>query len=333
MFFLFFQMMLYLNSECFFQFKYFYDFCPHVFFVGSPFIFLVGPSLFLYIKSIAFSDFKLENKHIIHIVPFIFAVLYFTVIYHVNSAEEKRILLSSKLFFPDSSQKYYSIISHVQILIYNLSAFVIVKNYRGAIRQQYSSIQRINLSWLNFVLYGYLIAWLTSVSTMLFRFYDLSFIDIMRIINYLSFFIFFNYIFYKALIQPELFSGIEEKQKYSFSRLKKEEAYQYLDRLTAYMSEKKPFIDPEITLKNLADQLSIQPRYLSQIINEYLHQNFFDFIGSYRIEETKRMLQESNNKKTISEILYQVGFNSKSTFNAAFKKFTGMTPKRYKKLN
>jgi len=333
MYFLFFQMMLYLNGECFLQFKFFYNLFPHVFYVGAPFIFLVGPSLYLYIKSIAFSDFQLEKKDIFHIIPFVLAVLYFTIIFYVRSAEEKRLFLSDKTLFPALLQIYYNIVSHIQLLIYNISAFVIVKKYREEIRQQYSSLQRINLSWLNYVLYGYLLAWLTSVSTMLFRLYHIPYIDTMLFINYMSFFIFLNYIFYKALIQPELFSGIEEKQKYLFSRLTKEEANQYLDRLTAYMKLNRPYINPEITLKNLSDQLSIQPRYLSQIINEYLHQNFFDFISSYRIEETKRMLRESKNQKTISEILYEVGFNSKSTFNAAFKKFTGMTPKRYKKLN
>ena len=71
--------------------------------------------------------------------------------------------------------------------------------------------------------------------------------------------------------------------------------------------------------------------YLSHVINASFNQNFRDFINSYRIEESKsRLVQDDMN---ILNIAYEVGFNSKSAFNTAFKKFTGMTPKEYRKKN
>jgi len=68
---------------------------------------------------------------------------------------------------------------------------------------------------------------------------------------------------------------------------------------------------------------------LSQIINESKNINFYDYVNSYRISEAKDLLS-SNCDKTILEILYEVGFNSKSAFNTAFKKFTSVTPSKYK---
>ena len=72
-------------------------------------------------------------------------------------------------------------------------------------------------------------------------------------------------------------------------------------------------------------------RYLSQIINDSLQKNFFDFINFYRIEESKNYLSDSKYKKlNILEVLYEVGFNSKSTFNKVFKEHTGLTPTEYR---
>jgi AraC-like DNA-binding protein len=86
-------------------------------------------------------------------------------------------------------------------------------------------------------------------------------------------------------------------------------------------------------LQNLADRLSMSSRNLSYVINFHINKNFFDFINSYRIEEAKRIFQQPDHPKTVLEVLYSVGFNSKSVFNTAFKKNTGMTPTEYLKQN
>jgi len=86
--------------------------------------------------------------------------------------------------------------------------------------------------------------------------------------------------------------------------------------LLNYMRNKKAYLEPELTLEQLASQLALKPRVLSQTINEILGQNFYDFINRYRIEEAARLLTNPKDKKiTILEVLYEVGFNSKSSFN------------------
>jgi AraC-like DNA-binding protein len=96
------------------------------------------------------------------------------------------------------------------------------------------------------------------------------------------------------------------------------------------MEKEKPYLDPACTLPVLAKRLGIPVPYLSQIVNETFHLNFPDFINRYRIEESKQHLANlSNNKTTILEIAYTVGFYSKSTFNSAFKRHTGVAPKEY----
>jgi AraC-like DNA-binding protein len=142
-------------------------------------------------------------------------------------------------------------------------------------------------------------------------------------------------IVFKSLQQPEIFSGIKQKnnQKYEKSRIAQKDRDHYLNRLLNYMKTKKPYLNPLLSLKSLADEIGLSPYYLSQVINDCLNQNFYDFINSYRIKECKQLLIDSSqNNKTLLEILYHAGFNSKSVFNTFFRKYTGKTPSEYRRL-
>jgi AraC-like DNA-binding protein len=104
-----------------------------------------------------------------------------------------------------------------------------------------------------------------------------------------------------------------------------------LAQLRGHMEMGRPWLEPDLTLEQLAAQLKLRPKLLSQAINEGLGQNFFEFINTYRIEEAKRLLTDPADKKiTVLEVLYAVGFNSKSSFNTVFKKQTGLTPSEFK---
>ena len=107
----------------------------------------------------------------------------------------------------------------------------------------------------------------------------------------------------------------------------------FIPVLIRYMKSQKPYLEPSLNLDKLAEKVSIPPHHLSQILNTCLNHNFFDFINSYRIKESERLLSEQDSyRKTILEILYETGFNSKSVFNTEFKKHTGMTPTQFKNL-
>ena len=98
------------------------------------------------------------------------------------------------------------------------------------------------------------------------------------------------------------------------------------------MESKEPYLNPNLTIFDLADYTSISHRALSELINSTLNKNFYDFINDYRIRKAQQLLTDPASKHlTILGILYEVGFNSKSVFNNAFKKITGMTPSQFKK--
>jgi AraC-like DNA-binding protein len=144
------------------------------------------------------------------------------------------------------------------------------------------------------------------------------------------FFIFFNIIYFKGYQQPEIFSGIDQPAPVKKLILEDHVKKQFTEKLSAHMAERKPYLNATITLSDLSDELSIPVRYLSLIINETYKKSFYDFINSYRIASfTERVMNSCHSRKTISELLYEVGFNSKASFNRAFKKQHGVTPSEY----
>ena len=121
-----------------------------------------------------------------------------------------------------------------------------------------------------------------------------------------------------------------EAPRYIYSPLDEAERQALGQRLRELMETERAYLNPDLGLEDLAARLEVSPKLLSQVINGDLGQNFFDLVNRYRIEEARQLLLE-NKKRTILEIMYDVGFNSKSSFNTAFKKYTDMTPTAYRK--
>ena len=125
---------------------------------------------------------------------------------------------------------------------------------------------------------------------------------------------------------------LAKEEKYKSSTLSLHKSKTYLNRLLKIMAEEKPYLDPELSLQTLANRMGITKEDLSQVINEQLDRNFKNFLNEYRIEEAKKkLLDPKENQFVLMKIALDVGFNSKSVFNASFKKFTGMSPSQYRK--
>jgi AraC-like DNA-binding protein len=303
----------------------------HLYFILVPFAFFYGPSLFLYTKSVAYKNFALKKWDAFHLIPFVLCNGYFIYIYHLRSAATKAIILADTVGQARIEELIIIGSIHLQILCYLIASILTLLSYRSELKKIYSDTKRMDLSWLNFVLFGYALIWIVDISIFILdRISTPAFL--LSSLSLIMTFIYANIIVYKGLKQPEIFNGIEKKLKYTRSKLIQSEKTAYLKQLESYMEQEKPYLIPSLTLNDLAEKVSIPPRYLSQIVNESLGKNFFDFVNSYRIEEAKQMLQDSSNSGfNILELLFEVGFNTKSVFNRVFKNHTGMTPTEYKK--
>ncbi|MCG9971696.1 helix-turn-helix domain-containing protein [Christiangramia crocea] len=103
------------------------------------------------------------------------------------------------------------------------------------------------------------------------------------------------------------------------------------EKIDSYIIEKQSYLDPNLGLEELANQLDMSPTHLSKIINTYSDYNFSDYINSLRIQQAKKLLNDDSFcRYTIVSIGLECGFNSKSTFYSAFKKFTSQTPSEYR---
>jgi AraC-like DNA-binding protein len=103
-----------------------------------------------------------------------------------------------------------------------------------------------------------------------------------------------------------------------------------INKLNRLMEDERLYSDDQLTLQDLADELSITPHQLSQLLNDRLNTNFNTFVNQHRINEAKEMLL-NNADKTVLAIALEVGFNSKSAFYEAFSRFTGMSPQNFRK--
>jgi YesN/AraC family two-component response regulator len=114
--------------------------------------------------------------------------------------------------------------------------------------------------------------------------------------------------------------------------LGKHQAAQFTNSLLDHIHKNQPYLNPDLSLRVLAEQLEIHPNQLSWLINEHLGKNFNDFINHYRVETFKSLAKDPANAGiTIMGLAYDSGFNSKTTFNTTFKKSTGLTPKQFLK--
>ncbi len=125
--------------------------------------------------------------------------------------------------------------------------------------------------------------------------------------------------------------SVQKNKKYRTSSLSKKERDAYMNQILDYMETEKPYLDYELTLGKLADALEIPSYHLSEVLNEALGKNFYDFINIYRVEAVKEhMADPKTSNLTLLAIAFDAGFNSKTAFNRAFKKATGLSPSRFK---
>ena len=133
----------------------------------------------------------------------------------------------------------------------------------------------------------------------------------------------------KALKTPSVFS--ETRKKYANSSWSSEEIKTSIERLETYMKTKKPYLDPELSLGSLSEQMGMSPKKLSQVINQVQNENYSQYIARYRVEEAKLLLaSEKHRHYKIAAIAYESGFNSISSFNSIFRKLTHTTAAAYR---
>ncbi|WP_299362143.1 helix-turn-helix domain-containing protein [Winogradskyella sp.] len=184
------------------------------------------------------------------------------------------------------------------------------------------------MPWLNLLSKGFAVIlgmFILELSLALIGYFNYMFI--VRSINLMLLLVYINGMVYLGLSIPYIFN---KKMKYAYSSLRADQKERLVKKLSRYMKVQEPFLFPELSLEILASHLEVKPDQLSLVINEHYHKNVKDFINSYRVEKAKQLLID-NPDLIIKEVMYDSGFQSKSTFNLVFKNATGMSPSKFRR--
>jgi AraC-like DNA-binding protein len=299
---------------------------------------LFGPLLFLYTQSVLYRDFRFGWRKALHFLLFVVLFVVTECFWLAIGAEGRLEFLGRMLMRRGQDYHYWgSVLIFPQFFLYMAASFRLVGRFKKAAGDAFSNYRRTDIRWLSYTLLFFsVVMGLAAVNsilglTMLAAYWWPVFVAVVAAV-----WVYINILLLKALRDPGLFSVLEEGgvKAPEGSAAPAMEWKPVLERLAAHMRTQRPWLEPDLTLEQLAGQLQLRPKLLSQAINEGLRRNFFEFINTYRIEEAKRLLTDPMDKKiTVLEVLYEVGFNSKSSFNTVFKKQTGLTPSEFKKNN
>ena len=294
----------------------------------------LGPFLWFYVKCVTGDIKKFRAHHIWHFLPFILTTL-FQVIFQKPPIHP--------VFNPEPNDfgKFIWLINISSLLCYSSAVLWRLKKHSKSVFNRFSSLTtQITLRWLTWLTCGFIVAYMMPLFA---RFSSLPFVLQSHGYAFTGFIFILSFF---GLKQTQIFSAEKDEhvseseqseqntkqKKYERSGLTQARALQYIKRLEEYSESEKPYLDANLTVDKLAAQSHIPRHYLTQIFSEQLNKNFYLYINEYRIHQVKALLNDPANKDmSLLEIAYESGFNSKSTFNAIFKKITKMTPTQYRK--
>ncbi|MES2852030.1 MAG: helix-turn-helix transcriptional regulator [Bacteroidota bacterium] len=303
---------------------------------------LAMPLFYLYVLSVCYSDFRLKWKHLVHLLPILLVNLVFIPRLYLASNADMKLLSGDLEHMPEIY--LIQILIEFQYVFYIVSAFLILKKYREIYLENYTNPSTSTYKYLFQMTTVFLIAHGLVALKNLLRYSDYRqmFLWLNVVVGSVALFI-TCWLVMKALNHPELFRGINSKlqltkdilpeveEKTASKNVQDDAISSQISILKQYMAQKEPFLDPSLTIQELANQIDIPVRDLSVLINHHMDQHFFDFVNEYRIQKAMGILKDqSRSQLTVLEILYEVGFNSKSSFNTSFKKHTNLTPTAYR---
>ncbi len=261
---------------------------PHLSKLEPPLTFLLAPLFYFYVRALTGDQFGFTRKEALHFAPALVCVILLAP-HYLQPADVK-----IQHFLLDHAKQCWQCVVIYWLILAQLFGYIVaiarlLRRHRERIQSSFSSLEKINLSWLRNLLLVVILTWLAALIMQLVH-------PTIENANYvwLLVAIAIYWMGYMGLHQPEIFFGATNEKaahkRYGKSTLTPEKADAYLQKLKGFMAKVKPYLRSDLTLPLLARELNISTHHLSQIINEKLGQNFFEFINCQRVEEAKRRI-------------------------------------------
>ena len=313
---------------------------------SEPLNFLIGPFFYLYARTA--SHHKFRRKDLWHFIPFVIYLIYFQLYFlqpwpgKYNSFvwsyhPELEFINYNHPFSSDPLRirNFINEITFIQLIIYALVTLKIVIGEFKASNLGFwkNGGTRLNhLKWLIIFNFGIISIFVFVKIIFIGRDLGDNYIaaGVTLVIYTISFSMAKRSMYFRDLMPNEE----ENKLKYQKSSLSDEYKKEILQKIEELFKKEKYYLNSLISLPSLSKRIGEAQHHVSQVINELLDVSFFEMIARYRIEEAMRLLTLSENDSfTIEELAEKVGYNSKSAFNKAFKKYSGKTPGQYREEN
>jgi AraC-like DNA-binding protein len=304
---------------------------PHLTLIHDPGLFAIAPLMYLYLRTLRKGG-QLRQRDALHFIPALACAVLLTPFF-VKSGPAKLAYLRT-----GGGDTWYFVKSALLLLqgtVYLVAMVRSVMPRQGGARSLWQAGLRGAMAQWKFVA-GLLACVLVLGALRLVDFFGVTrrfYIESNLVLPFIASLTVY-WMAYLALTRPETVSFVAVPARSERIGLRPEQIEKHVERLLSLMEHEKPYLAGDLTVKTLAEKLGLPSAQLSALINERLAENFVDFVNRYRIEEAKRLLlDDSKRHYSVLGIAQEVGFNSKSAFNAAFRKYTGGTPSDFRKVD
>jgi AraC-like DNA-binding protein len=288
---------------------------------------LHGPMLYFYVTSITNQNPTFKKNYLFHFVPLLLVYLVSIRFFLLPYSEKLKVFeLEGKGFEIESWIK--TILIMTSGVLYTLLCLHLLNEHKKNIENRFSEIEKINLIWLRFLIYGFGFIWIAVFTQNDFLIFSLVTLFVI-LLGYFG--IKQMGIFSQKNIMSDIDLSFEsEKEKYEDTKVIKPELLEVHTLLIDFVTKEKPYLNPELTLPELAKLIGVHTNILSSVINTIESKSFYDLINQKRIEEFKqKVILPENQKYTLLTLAYDCGFNSKTAFYRNFKNLTGQSPSQY----
>jgi len=305
--------------------------------VGYPFPLLHGPFLYFYTASLTNQHPYLKKHLAWHFIPVL--LIYSVLIPFFLRPHSERLEVFAN---HGEGYEWFFMIHRILVLLsgvaYTILSLWLLHGHIGNVQNRFSQTEKVNLAWLRYLIYGVGVVWLAvffgndviifslvALFVLLLGYFGIKQVGIFTQASLIDSSVAFN------VVDS---SPIEEREqgKYLKSTLSSERQTEIHAKLARAMDEQRLFLNPELTIAQLAESIAVHPNHLSQVINSMEAKTFYDFINTYRINEFKKLAaQPQNQKYTLLALAFECGFNSKTAFYRNFKNLTGQSPTQYLK--
>lgn len=313
---------------------------PHFLGISYQMPWVFGPLVYLYARAASDRSWRFRRRHLVHFAPVAVSTILAIPVYLLSGAE--KIALYDRLQNGELPAMIAVIdpLKFVSGIAYSAVTLLYLRRHRLRVKNSYSNVERVNLTWLLWLAGAAAAIWVMATSLKLGavgpRVRDDHISLAIAVVVY--------GIGYKGLRQPEIFTydaapdvgpkveTAQSERRQERSALAAPEAERLERDLLGLMESERPWKEPDLTLADLAIRLESTPHKVSELLNARLGQTFYDFVNGYRVQEVQRRIASGENRtRTMLTLALDAGFASKSTFNQAFKSRTGQTPSDYRK--